>query len=167
MTYKNRFRIIGDGFFIHSFFKSPMKNYFLIIGFFAAACSSPEPSNKENSSDAFTPIVPVMEEGIPETFEYEAGDTTYLMQKYFICFLKSGSNRDQSEAETAEIQKQHLAHLSWLAEQNYISMAGPFGDDGQIKGITIFHTATLEKAKELAEMDPAVKAGRLVVELDS
>jgi len=34
-----------------------------------------------------------------------------------------------------------------------------------IRGIVICNTATAEKAKELAEQDPAVKFGRLVLEV--
>lgn len=101
----------------------------------------------------------------PETFEMQQGDTTYVMQKYFVAFLKAGPERSQSKEEAAEIQKKHLAHLESLAEAGKTSITGPFGDDGEIRGIVVFNTATKEEAKQLAEQDPAVKAGRLVVEI--
>lgn len=100
-----------------------------------------------------------------ETFEYKDGDTTYLMKKYFICFLKTGSNRSQSETEAMELQKQHLAHISKMAADKKICMAGPFDDESDIQGIFIFNTPTQEEAERLANSDPAVKAGRLVVEI--
>jgi uncharacterized protein YciI len=101
----------------------------------------------------------------PETFNYTEGDTTYVMQKYFIAFLKSGPTRSQTEEEAQALQKKHLAHIQWMADQGYISMAGPFGDDGDIRGILVFNTATKEQARRLANQDPSVQAGRLIVEI--
>ena len=43
------------------------------------------------------------------------------------------------------------------------SLAGPLGDDGDWRGVLIYRTKTLEEAQTLANDDPAVKAGRLVV----
>lgn len=113
------------------------------------------------------PVVAQDKNPEPETFKMQVGDSTYVMQKYFIVFLKSGPVTDQSPEELRELQMAHLAHLRWLAEENHISMAGPFGDNGDIRGIVIYNTATSEQAKELANMDPSVKAGRLVVEVHS
>jgi uncharacterized protein YciI len=44
-------------------------------------------------------------------------------------------------------------------------VAGPFGDNGNLRGIFVFKVASLEEAKQLAETDPAVKAGRLAIEI--
>lgn len=113
------------------------------------------------------PVFAQVEIPEPETFTMQVGDSTYVMQKYFIVFLKSGPETDQSPEELQELQLAHLAHLRWLAEENHISMAGPFGDNGEIRGIVIYNTATRERAVELANMDPSVKAGRLIVEIHS
>lgn len=102
---------------------------------------------------------------MPETFEMEEGDTTYVMQKYFMVFLKRGPNRSQDKQEAEEIQKQHLAHLSKIYKMGKTSITGPFGDDGDIRGIVIYNTATKEEAEKLAKQDPAVRAGRLIVEV--
>lgn len=99
-----------------------------------------------------------------ETFSYKDGDTTYVMQKYFLVLLKKGSNRNHSKEEVTEIQKNHLAHISWLAEQNYISIAGPSENHETIAGFLLFNTETMKQADSLAKLDPAVKAGRLEVE---
>lgn len=100
-----------------------------------------------------------------EYFTYEEGDTTYLMKKYFVCFLKSGPVRSQNEQEAMEIQTAHLAHLEKLALSGKICMVGPYGDNGEIRGMTVYSTKTQAEAEELANADPAVKAGRLVVEI--
>lgn len=101
----------------------------------------------------------------PETFQMEWKDSTIVMQKYFVVFLKSGPERSQNEEEAAKIQKQHLAYLEKMAELGKTSITGPFGDDGEIRGIVVYNTATMGEARKLAEQDPAVKAGRLVVEV--
>jgi len=100
-----------------------------------------------------------------QIFIYEEGDSTYLMQQYFMVFLKSGGNRSQDSTEAAELQKQHLAHLSRMAREGYASLIGPFGDDGEIRGIVVYNTPTQKEADSLANLDPMVKAGRLKVEV--
>lgn len=101
----------------------------------------------------------------PETFEMQWRDSTVMMQKYFMVFLKAGPARSQNKEEAAAIQEKHLKYLSKLAEKGKTSLTGPFGDDGEIRGIVVYNTATIEEARRLAEQDPAVKAGRLVVEV--
>jgi uncharacterized protein YciI len=44
-------------------------------------------------------------------------------------------------------------------------VAGPFLDGGDIRGIYIFDVKTVEEAQALTETDPAIKAGRLTMEL--
>ncbi|MEX0288157.1 MAG: YciI family protein [Flavobacteriaceae bacterium] len=102
-----------------------------------------------------------------QTFDYVNQKTkdTVLMQQYFIAFLKRGPNRSQSKAETDSLQSLHLAHLGRMYEEGYADISGPFGDDGDIRGITIYNTPTQKIADSLANMDPMVKAGRLVIEI--
>jgi uncharacterized protein YciI len=100
-----------------------------------------------------------------QTFSYQEGDTTYLMKQYYMCFLKTGPKRDQTEEDAAKIQTAHLAHLESLAQNRKICMAGPFADDSGIQGMVIYSTKTYEEAVRLANEDPAVLAGRLVVEV--
>ena len=45
------------------------------------------------------------------------------------------------------------------------AISGPFGDDGDIRGITIYNVPTLKMADSLANIDPAVVAGRLEIEV--
>lgn len=100
-----------------------------------------------------------------QSFIYEDDDEQHLMQQYYIVFLKSGMNRSQDSTTAAELQKQHLAHLNRMATDGYLSLAGPFGDDGNIRGIAIYNTPTLEMADSLARLDPMVQARRLDVEI--
>lgn len=102
-----------------------------------------------------------------QTFDYidEKTQDTILMQQYYIAFLKSGPNRSQNEAELQQLQKEHLAHLAKMYDMGFADISGPFGDDGEIRGITIYNVPTLKIADSLANADPMVKAGRLVIEV--
>lgn len=100
-----------------------------------------------------------------KTFEMKEGDTTFVMQEYYMVYLIAGDNRDGDSTEVARVQAEHLAHLNRMAEEGHMSIAGPFGDDGDVRGICIYHTADLATADSLANADPAVKAGRLKVEV--
>jgi uncharacterized protein YciI len=102
-----------------------------------------------------------------EIFDYVDGKTgdTVLMQQYFIAFLKSGPTRSQSQREADSLQELHLAHLARMYEEGHADISGPFGDDGEIRGITIYNTPSLKMADSLANLDPMVRAGRLVIEV--
>lgn len=100
-----------------------------------------------------------------ETFEMTEGDTTFVMKKYYLLTYYRGDNRDQGEEEAQEIQKGHMSHLNRLSEEKKICLAGPYGDDGEARGIVIFSVTSLEEAVELSNQDPAVQAGRLRFEI--
>jgi uncharacterized protein YciI len=85
------------------------------------------------------------------------------MINYHLVLLKKGPA--QPSSQDAEIQKQHIAHLEKLGADGYGMAAGPFGDDGDIRGIVVLKVASAAQARELTEQDPAVKAGRLTVEV--
>ncbi|WP_338732384.1 YciI family protein [Mangrovimonas cancribranchiae] len=137
-----------------------------------------EPEVKENLIDTIVAENPVSEKSVArikeelkkqgyQTFDYvneKTGDTI-LMQQYFMVFLKSGPIRSQNEEEAAKLQEAHLAHLSRMYEEGYADISGPFGDDGDIRGITIYNVPTLKIADSLANLDPMVKSGRLVIEV--
>lgn len=102
-----------------------------------------------------------------QTFDYvdeKSGDTV-IMQQYFIAFLKRGTDLSQTKEEADSLQVLHLQHLGRMYELGYADISGPFGDDGDIRGITIYNTPNLEMADSLANMDPMVKAGRLTIEM--
>jgi uncharacterized protein YciI len=102
-----------------------------------------------------------------QIFDYVDKETkdTILMQQYFIAFLKRGPERSQDKAATDSIQALHMAHLGRMYEEGYADISGPFGDDGDIRGITIYNVPTLQMADSLAKLDPAVQAGRLAIEV--
>ena len=82
-----------------------------------------------------------------------------------MAFLKAGPNRNQDSATAAGLQRAHLANIQRMAREGKLVVAGPFEDDTDLKGIYIFNVASVAEAKTLTASDPAIKAGRLVVEL--
>jgi thioredoxin-related protein/uncharacterized protein YciI len=100
-----------------------------------------------------------------DEFEYKVGEDSYTMKKYFFCLLKKGPNRNQDSLAAMMIQENHLAHLSKLAKQGVISIAGPFDGDNEYRGIIIFNVKTKVEAERLEGEDPGVISGRLSMEI--
>jgi uncharacterized protein YciI len=69
--------------------------------------------------------------------------------------------------ESALLQRQHLGHLAAMKVVGALKIAGPLSNqtDGSLRGICIYQVGSLAEARRLAELDPAVRAGRLVVEV--
>ncbi len=95
----------------------------------------------------------------------ETNADVYGMRQYVMALLKEGPNRDQDSLEAAQIQRAHLDNISRMADEGKLVVAGPFFDEWEVKGIYIFAVATVEEAEELTKSDPAIQAGRLVMEL--
>jgi len=88
------------------------------------------------------------------------------MTKAYIGFLSRGAKWTPDKTpQTEELQKAHMANIHKLADTKKLVVAGPFGDDGQLRGIFVFKVASLEEARELAATDPAVQAGRLSIDM--
>lgn len=95
----------------------------------------------------------------PAKFEFE--------QFQLVLLVRPAGRKEIPEAEAEAIQREHLAHLTKMGESGKMVVAGPFGDqrDASLRGACLYRVATVEEARALAEADPAVKAGRLRVEV--
>jgi uncharacterized protein len=84
----------------------------------------------------------------------------------YLGFLSRGKKwTPEKTPATQQLQEAHLANINRLAALKKLVVAGPFGDDGNLRGIFVFRVATLEEARSLAETDPAVQAGRLEIDM--
>jgi uncharacterized protein len=74
---------------------------------------------------------------------------------------------DYDEATLDRIQREHLAFHADLRVRGQVATNGPLLDapDPALRGITVYRTGSLERTRELAEQDPAVRAGRLAVQV--
>jgi uncharacterized protein YciI len=98
----------------------------------------------------------------------KAATSPLKMETVYFGFLKRGPNRKPGDGDTPEIQelqKAHLANINRLAETKKLVMAGPFGDDGDNRGIFVFRVASFNEAQELAATDPMIKIDRLRLDL--
>jgi uncharacterized protein YciI len=98
----------------------------------------------------------------------KAVTTPLNMETVYFGFLKKGPNRKQGDDKTPEIQqlqKAHIANINRLAETKKLVVAGPFGDDGDYRGIFVFRTGSFNEAKDLAATDPMIKIDRLRLDL--
>ena len=94
------------------------------------------------------------------------GPGGYEMTTYYVGFLYRGPSWSPGETpESQQIQEGHMANIQRLAKEGKLLLAGPFTDDGDLRGMFVFQVASLEEAKALCDTDPAVKSGRLRVEL--
>jgi uncharacterized protein YciI len=91
---------------------------------------------------------------------------TITMKTYYLGLIKKGPSWTPDETpEVRALQEGHMANIRRLGAEGKLLLAGPFLDGGDLRGLFLFEVATLEEAKALCETDPAVKAGRLVVEV--
>ncbi len=101
---------------------------------------------------------------------FKKANAPLKMNTVYLGFLKKGPNRkegDASNPEIQELQKAHLANINRLAETKKLIAAGPFGDNGELRGLFVFRVGSLKEARELAATDPMIKIDRLRLELHS
>ena len=89
-----------------------------------------------------------------------------LKRTVYLGLLKRGVNwTAEKTAATEELQTAHLANIKRLLHSKKLLLAGPFADNGVLRGLFVFKVASVDEAKEVAETDPAIRAGRLTIEL--
>ncbi len=139
-----------------------MKNniFFILIALLFFACNDITTSGEHEDS-----IPKKIENKFDEELANKLGADKYGMHKYVVAFLKRGPNRSQDSLEAAKLQRAHLDNINRLAEEGKLVLAGPFLDDGDLRGIYIFDVETIEEAEKLTASDPAIKAGSLIMEL--
>lgn len=90
------------------------------------------------------------------------------LESFELVLLRRPPDAPVYDEETLErIQREHLAYHAALRASGDIATNGPVMNqaDESLRGLTFYRTGSLERARELAEADPAVRAGRLAVEV--
>jgi len=99
---------------------------------------------------------------------FKKANSPLKLDTVYLGFLKKGPNRkdgDDKNPEIQELQKAHIANIERLAKLGKLVVAGPFGDEGELRGIFVFRVGSLKEAQDLCATDPMVKINRLTVEL--
>jgi uncharacterized protein YciI len=92
------------------------------------------------------------------------------MRIYYIYLLRKGPAwTPDATPEIEALQEAHLANMRRLGEMGKLVINGPlldsFATSGEIRGIGVLKTDSLEEAQDLISTDPMVKVGRLIFEL--
>ena len=84
-----------------------------------------------------------------------------------VLLSRPASAPDYPDEELERIQREHLAYHAGLREAGHVVTNGPVEGppDPSLRGLAFYRTGSLERSRQLAENDPAVRAGRLVVEI--
>jgi uncharacterized protein len=84
-----------------------------------------------------------------------------------VLLRRPSSAPDYSDEELDRIQREHIAYHGELRAAGQVATNGPVDGpaDPSLRGLTFYRTGSLERSRQLAENDPAVRAGRLTVEI--
>ena len=89
----------------------------------------------------------------------------YGMKKYYLVLLKTGPANITDKVKRDSIFTGHMKNIQWLASQNKLVVAGPFGkNDNNYEGIFILNTDNKKEAEAMIETDTAVHSKGLVAE---
>ena len=74
---------------------------------------------------------------------------------------------DYPDEELDRIQREHLAFYARLRASGEVVTNGPVQEPGDpaLRGLGFYRTGSIERSRELAKSDPAVRAGRLAVDI--
>ena len=135
---------------------------FLTIASISYSCLVPEKSKTSNADSTNISLKPT----IDSVLANQLGADDYGMKMYVMAFLKKGRKRWMIDSLTAsKLQKKHMENIGRLANEGKLVVAGPFGDNTDLRGIYIFDVKTIEEAQKLCETDPAIQAESLAMEL--
>jgi len=126
-----------------------MKNLILVVTFIVAIVAAS--SNKTSSANSVKSIT----DSTP----------TYQMKQYWLVLLRKGQNRNHSKEDGEKIQAAHMANINRLHQQGKIVMAGPAGNEQDIRGIFVMDGKDSTEIASYVATDSAVITGRLRFEI--
>ncbi len=135
-----------------------MRNLFVMLLAVALVLNAQDKKKLEEEKKAAGPVLLLQEKQKQESEKWE-------MKQYFLVLLKKGPMRNQDSVTAAKLQTEHLANIERLYKEGKLDIAGPMGNDGDIRGIFIMNVSSFEEAKALCDTDPMIKVGRLVAEI--
>lgn len=92
-------------------------------------------------------------------------DRTFLMQEYYIVFLRKSGDIDKDSVNISNLREHHQAYLDELVLEGKATIAGSVAGKSNISEIVIFNTPTQTEADSLIKRSPLVQAGLMDVEV--
>lgn len=126
------------------------------------ACSLFAISCKQTGTNTPTSSIPTST--LDTSLIKQLGADDYGMRQYVLVFLKQGPTPVQDSIAKGKLLGEHLKYLADLMDQRKMLILGPILEENEIGGICIYESSNVEEVRALAEADPAVKAGDLMVE---
>jgi uncharacterized protein YciI len=90
------------------------------------------------------------------------------LESFELVILRRPPNAPEYDEETLDrLQREHLGFYTALRDSGEVATNGPVQGhpDPTVRGLGFFRTGSVARAREVAEQDPSVKAGRLVVDV--
>ncbi|HEY6275385.1 MAG TPA: YciI family protein [Streptosporangiaceae bacterium] len=90
------------------------------------------------------------------------------LEAFELVLLRTPENAQAYDDDVlARNQREHLAYYDRLREAGQVVTNGPLADqpDPSWRGLAFYRTGSLAESRQLAEADPAVRAGRLAIEI--
>ena len=87
------------------------------------------------------------------------------MRYYVMVFLRTGPKQPANAEEKKSLQAGHMGNMGRLHAEGKLILAGPFKDGGDLEGLFLFDTESLEEAKAWCDSDPAIAYGSLRADL--
>jgi uncharacterized protein len=82
---------------------------------------------------------------------------------YQLVLLIEAPGRPELDADASRaLNREHLGHFAKMRAAGYLMVAGPIDGDDEIAGICLYQAGSVDRARKLAEDDPAVRAGHFV-----
>jgi uncharacterized protein YciI len=86
------------------------------------------------------------------------------IKPYYLDILMLKDKANTAMRETEWMQK-HLAYVRSQVEAGKFVLVGPLAEQNRIRGIAIIKADSLEEARRIANGDPLVQSGHLIVEV--
>jgi uncharacterized protein len=90
------------------------------------------------------------------------------LESFELVMLRRPANPTEYDDATLDrIQAEHLEFHARLREQGLVVTNGPLRGqpDESLRGLTFYRVGSVDEARRIAEEDPSVKAGRLVIDV--
>lgn len=129
------------------------------------ACRPTTNATTEPTAPTVAPAPATEAKGHDAALAKELGADKYGMRPYVMALLRAGPTPPADPAKMNELMRGHLDNIQRLADEGVLVLAGPFADDGELRGIYVFAVASVDEARTLTATDPAIQSGALVMEL--